>query len=111
MQTEITSTNKLASDLVDDTNSGNKFTNVSEKAIWNAKYDKPIDGIPKTDLASAVQTSLEKADTALQAHQDISGKLDTSKVKNAQSTTVGDVYDVRYINSVIGDIETLLQEV
>ena len=36
---------------------------------------KPSGGIPKTDLSSAVQTSLGKADTALQAHQDISGKL------------------------------------
>ena len=32
-----------------------------------AKYTKPSGGIPKTDLASAVQTSLGKADTALQA--------------------------------------------
>ena len=48
----------------------------NEKAAWNAKYNKPSSGIPKTDLASAVQTSLKKADTALQAHQDISGKLD-----------------------------------
>lgn len=74
-------------------------------------YSKPQNGIPKTDLESAVQASLDKADTALQTHQDISGKLDTSKVKNAQSTTAGDVYDVRYINSVLGNIETLLQEV
>lgn len=29
-------------------------------------YSKPSDGIPKTDLAAAVQTSLGKADTALQ---------------------------------------------
>jgi hypothetical protein len=29
-------------------------------------YNKPSTGIPKTDLASAIQTSLEKADTALQ---------------------------------------------
>ena len=29
-------------------------------------YSKPSDGIPKTDLASAVQTSLGKADTAVQ---------------------------------------------
>lgn len=74
-------------------------------------YSKPQNGIPKTDLESAVQTSLGKADTALQTHQDITGKLDTTKVKNAQSTTAGDVYDVRYINSVLGNIETLLQEV
>lgn len=33
----------------------------------NAKYTKPTNGIPKSDLESAVQTSLEKADTALQA--------------------------------------------
>lgn len=39
---------------------------------------------------------------------DISGKLDTSKVKNTNSTTAGDVYDVRYINSMIGNIESLL---
>lgn len=32
-------------------------------------YSKPSAGIPKTDLASAVQTSLGKADTALQSHQ------------------------------------------
>lgn len=30
-------------------------------------YSKPSDGIPKTDLASEVQTSLGKADTALQS--------------------------------------------
>lgn len=44
----------------------------------------------------------------LTQHQDISGKLDTSKVKNATSTTSGDVYDVRYVNSLIGDINTVL---
>ena len=43
-----------------------------QKSAWSAKYDKPTGGIPKTDLASAVQTSLGKADTALQEHQDIS---------------------------------------
>ena len=39
-------------------------------------YIKPSGGIPKSDLASAVQTSLNKADTALQTHQDISNKED-----------------------------------
>lgn len=32
----------------------------------NLKYQKPSTGIPKTDLASGVQSSLNKADTALQ---------------------------------------------
>lgn len=39
-------------------------------------YTKPTTGIPKSDLASGVQASLGKADTALQKHQDISGKQD-----------------------------------
>ena len=46
--------------------------------------------------------------TVITSHQDISGKLNTSKVKNANSTTAGDVYDVRYINTMIGDVETIL---
>lgn len=36
-----------------------------------AKYTKPSGGIPKSDLVQAVQTSLGKADSALQSHQSI----------------------------------------
>ena len=48
----------------------------TEKGTWNNKgtYTKPENGIPKTDLDSSVQTSLGKADSALQSHQDISMK-------------------------------------
>lgn len=42
-------------------------------------YTKPSGGIPASDLAAAVQTSLGKADTAIQQHQDISGKLDKNQ--------------------------------
>ena len=45
-------------------------------------YSKPSSGIPKTDLASAVQNSLGKADSALQTHQDISGKADKITIVN-----------------------------
>ena len=34
--------------------------------------------------------------------------LSTSKVKTTTSTTSGDVYDVTYINTMLGDIENLL---
>ena len=37
------------------------------KAAIDAKYTKPSGGIPKTDLASTVQASLNKADSALQS--------------------------------------------
>lgn len=48
-----------------------------EKYTWNNKgtYSKPSGGIPKTDLASAVQTSLGLADGALQ-HTTVSGSPD-----------------------------------
>ena len=52
----------------------------SDKAAWNAKYDKPGTGIPKADLAQGVQDSLDLADSALQA-SDIAGKAD--KVSSA----------------------------
>lgn len=44
LQSEITSSNKLASDLVDDNNSGNKFVTTSEKQTWNGKAN--ISDIP-----------------------------------------------------------------
>lgn len=38
----------------------------AQRKEWDGKYSKPAGGIPKTDLASTVQTSLDKADTAYQ---------------------------------------------
>lgn len=64
-----------------------------EKYTWNNKgtYSKPSGGIPKTDLASAVQTSLGKADSAIQPSEkganngvatlDNSGKIPTTQIK------------------------------
>lgn len=65
-----------------------------EKYTWNNKgtYSKPSTGIPKSDLASAVQTSLGKADTALQSHQDISEKENTSNKVTSWSTTTTDAH-------------------
>ena len=37
------------------------------RTALNGKYEKPSGGIPATDLASAVQTSLGKADGAIPA--------------------------------------------
>ena len=38
-----------------------------EDTTARGRYEKPSTGIPKTDLAAAVQSSLNKADTALQS--------------------------------------------
>ena len=51
---------------------------ITPEQIAGLAYKKPANGIPKTDLESAVQTSLDKANSALQSHQDISGKEDKS---------------------------------
>lgn len=50
---------KHASDFADATHTHTEIT---------AKYEKPSTGIPKTDLASDVQSSLGKADSALQSY-------------------------------------------
>lgn len=77
------------SDLTAHTGNTDIHVTSAQKTAWSAKYDKPTGGIPKTDLASAVQTSLGKADTALQQHQDISGKADvTALTDHTGDTTI-----------------------
>ena len=39
LQSEITSTNKLNADLVDDTTAAHKFVSATEKSTWNGKQD------------------------------------------------------------------------
>lgn len=131
------------------------YDDTSISASVSAKYTKPATGIPKTDLASDVQISLGKADTALQAHQDISGKANIADIPTKLSDLTDDlgnspththsqyltshqdisakentsnkvtslsssstdtqypsakcVYD--HINTIVGDIESLLSEV
>ena len=62
LQTEITSQNKLASDLVDDTNSGNKFVTTSEKQTWNNKLDQSdlTNYVTFDDFATAATTGVVK---------------------------------------------------
>ena len=70
--------------------------------LANGKYSKPSGGIPSTDLASAVQTSLGKADTALQEHQDISGKANkptTSTFTLLASGWTDNTYALGYADS------------
>ena len=96
--------NKTTSELgiVIPINSDFTLNGLSEKS-YNNLTDKPtIPTIPTNVSAFNNDAGY------LTQHQDISGKLDTNKVKSSYSTTTGDVYDVSYINSTIGDIETLL---
>ena len=55
--------------------SGYSIPSLTLQNGWSAKYSKPDSGIPETDLATEVQSSLGKANSALQENQiiDISG--------------------------------------
>ena len=48
----------------------------SGAAAGATAYQKPGTGIPESDMSDAVKAKLAKAETALQEHQDISGKQD-----------------------------------
>jgi hypothetical protein len=65
------------------TDSGKKasdFATSEQGAKADTAYQKPAGGIPKSDLDSGVQASLGKADTALQEHQDITGKANKDEM-------------------------------
>lgn len=83
-----------------------KFDLICDSDTWDAStstigtYKKPSGGIPKTDLAGAVQASLNKADTALQsvpstyrtaAAQDVIDEGKADKVIEVTISTAGEV--------------------
>lgn len=64
-------------------------------------YSKPSTGIPKTDLASAVQTSLSKADTAMQSYtEQYKGTVTKVKINGSEkSPDLNGVVDLGTIES------------
>ena len=86
---------------------GNKTT--SDLGLFSGDYNdlsnKPTIPVVPTNVSAF------NNDAGYLVSSDISGKLDTSKVKSSYSTTSGDVYDVSYINTTIGDIESLLSAI
>ena len=51
-------------------------------------YSKPSGGIPKTDLTSTVQTSLDKADTALQSYTETDPVFSASAAAGISSNDI-----------------------
>lgn len=66
--------------------SGYSLPTTAKQTAWDGKYAKPSGGIPKTDLASAVQTSLGKADSA---YQKPSGGITKTDLASAVQTSLG----------------------
>lgn len=91
----------------------NKLTSYATINDLNKKYTKPTDGIPKSDLTSAVQTSLGKADTALQAHQTVTLATGTNNgtVKLTVGNTITDNIAVKGLKSgAYTEVVTYLSE-
>lgn len=65
LQAEITSNNKLSSDLVDDTNHTNLFVTASEKTTWNNK----------SDFSGSYNDLTNKPDLSVYATNSITGAL------------------------------------
>ncbi len=63
LQSEITDNNKLSSDLVDDTNSINKFVTTTDKTNWDAKLDTDdlTDYVKNTDYATSDKGGVVKS--------------------------------------------------
>lgn len=75
----------MANSVTQLTHSGAQIDDAID-AIGN-KYEKPAGGIPKTDLTTAVQTSLGKADTALQSGDTITGLYTVGIVNKGGTAT------------------------
>lgn len=77
LQSEITDNNKLSSDLVDDTNSINKFVTTNDKTNWDAKLDEDdlTDYVKKTDYATDSIGGVIKVDSFGVRVQNSSGQL------------------------------------
>ena len=64
-------------------------------------YQKPSGGIPKTDLASAVQTSLDKADTALQSFTETDPTVPSwAKASNKPSYSYSEISNTPSLSTV-----------
>ena len=120
------------SELTDDTT--HRLVSDTEKSTWNGKvsptdyansstggvikagwYSFNIDGAGHPQLSTQTYENYQSAGNYIfigkgTLENVITGKglVSNTIIKNTNSTTAGDVYDVRYINSLIGDIDSAL---
>ena len=118
LQSEITSSNKLDADLVDDSTSINKFVTAGDKTAWNNKQDE-IDSLHKlnADLVddststNKFVTASEKSaiSTALQPADITTMQTTTNLVTSVSSSSTDSQYpSAKLFYDTCGDIETLI---
>ena len=93
----VSSSSVFSSQKIDSTYlQQNKVKNATSTTAGDV-YDSPYLNTQLANKANASHTHVINDVTNLQTSLD--AKLETSKVKNATSTTAGDVYDVRHVNT------------
>ena len=90
---------EIADALNDDANLAATLTNQIA-----AKYTKPSTGIPKSDLASTVQASLDRADTALQSYTETDPVFSASAAAGITTNDI-DAWDAK--QDAISDLATI----
>ena len=98
LQSEITSTNKLASDLVDDSLSSNKFVTSDEKNTWNNKSD-----------FSGNYNDLSNKPNIPSALSDLTDDSTHRTVSDTEKSTWNDKVDTSTYNSKMTQIDTSLE--
>ncbi len=111
----LTDSGKKSSDFQATLVSGTNIKTINSTSLLGSgnvsvgTYSKPSGGIPKTDLASAVQTSLGKADTAVQPAAIANMEVTTNKVTSISAQSTDTQYpSAKCVYDLVGDIETLL---
>lgn len=105
LQSEITSTNKLDADLVDDSTSTNKFVTAANKTTWNNKQDAISDLATIRSGASAGATAAQTYTTTNPALTQTGGVCTWTVTHNLGANVIASVYDATTNEEVIVAIE------
>ena len=101
-----TSWDKLGGDI----DLSDYYTKSQTNTLLGGKQNT-IDGSHKLSADNVDDTNATNKFVSSSEKTTWNGKLDSSKVKATNSTTSGDVYDVTYINSLVGDIDSALDSI
>lgn len=105
LQSEITSTNKLSADLVDDSTTTNKFVTAANKTTWNNKQDAISDLATIRSGASAGATAAQTYTTTNPALTQTGGVCTWTVTHNLGANVIASVYDATTNEEVIVTIE------
>lgn len=84
------------------------YTKQQADQLLAGKYSKPAEGVPKSDLASGVQASLEKADAAL-TKTDADATYVRGSVEDSNGNLIANK-SARIVLDANGDIDDILIE-